>query len=152
MERLLLAIALLFFLSSIYITSWQQYGSIRHHPYWLVKIQINESIGWTVGSRNVVWALSALGGGTSRVLSIESPSDSSLPELFPVCEAPRKGLDDAMQTLPPPKLHAYLQEHPHIPKPTIRLLSYLIFLVDWPCRRKRTRAIRIFSNCTTICI
>ena len=48
-----------------------------------------------VGSRGSVRVLSALAGGTGRVPQIESLNDEPLPEIFPNCETPRLGLDDA---------------------------------------------------------
>ena len=53
-----------------------------------------------VGSRGPVRLLSALAGGTSRVLQIESLNEELIPESSPAGETPRRGLDDA--TLRPP--------------------------------------------------
>jgi hypothetical protein len=53
-----------------------------------------------VGLRDVIQVLSALGGGTSDGLSIETLDDSSLPESSSAGEAQRQGLDDTISQLP----------------------------------------------------
>ena len=85
-----------FNLHNIFLTS----RSIRHLVPWLVRFLIKGPIDWMVGSRVHIWVLSALAGGTSRVLQIESLNDEPFPELFPAWETPRRGLDNATSTSP----------------------------------------------------
>jgi hypothetical protein len=91
-----------------------------------------------VGLMGLVRVLSALAGGTSRVSQIESLDTTPLPEIFPVCETPRRGSDNAVR---PHGLKGSLIFHYHSSRWTIWLLLYFIFLVAWPCRRERTCAI-----------
>jgi hypothetical protein len=60
---------------------------------WLVKIQIDGWNDWTVGTNGVAGKLSALAGGTGDVTTIESYHNGQFPEIYPVHEILRRGLD-----------------------------------------------------------